>query len=119
VRFDLERINELHYYDAGAPAELQGAARILVTEPAHPYLEAWWPPGHVLGWDHTFTSQAADFLAAIAGGRPPEPSFADGLAVQRVLAAIESSAARDGTAVELPVSGNRPSSGSEAAVEPH
>jgi predicted dehydrogenase len=119
VRFDLERINELHYYDAGAPDALQGAARILVTEPAHPYLEAWWPPGHVLGWDHTFTSQAADFLAAIAGGRPPKPSFADGLAVQRVLAAIESSAARDGTAVELPVSGTRPSSGTEAAVEPH
>ena len=72
---------------------MSGPRRVLVTEEDHPYLAAWWPPGHTLGWDHTFTSQAADFLASIARGTAPTPSFADGLAVQRVLAAIEESAA--------------------------
>ncbi|EMY33730.1 dehydrogenase [Arthrobacter crystallopoietes BAB-32] len=119
LRFDLERLNELHYYDAGAPAALQGAARILVTEESHPYLAAWWPPGHTLGWDHTFTSQAADFLAAIAGGVQPEPSFADGLAVQRVLDAVERSAARAGAAVELPAGTHTTPQTAATAVEPH
>ena len=99
--FDLERLNELSYYDAGAPPGLAGAARILVTEETHPYLQAWWPPGHVLGWDHTFTSQAADFLAAVATGRAPSPSFEDGLAVQKVLDAMVRSAGQAGTAVVL------------------
>jgi predicted dehydrogenase len=74
---------------------------VLVTESGHPYLDAWWPPGHTLGWDSTFTSQCADFLSAIAGGRTPSPSFADGLAVQRVLAAIERSATASGAWVDV------------------
>jgi len=72
-----------------------------VTEPDHPYVGAWWPPGHVLGWDSTFISQAADFLTAIGSGAAPSPSFADGLAVQRVLAAIEQSAAASGANVDV------------------
>src|ERR1022692_1757803 len=68
-------------------------ARILVTEPEHPYLSGWWPPGHVLGWEHTFTHQARDLLTAIADGAQPEPSFRAGLAVQRVLDAVQRSAA--------------------------
>ena len=94
LSFDLERLNELHL-DTG-----EGSTRILVTEADHPYLDAWWPPGHVLGWDHTFTSQAADFLEAIKAGSDPSPSFADGLAVQRVLAAVEESASA-GRRIEL------------------
>ena len=73
----------------------------LVTEESHPYLQAWWPPGHVLGWDATFTMQAADFLKAIAADRAPSPSFAEGLAVQRVLAAVEQSAHQLGACVEV------------------
>jgi predicted dehydrogenase len=103
LRFDLENLNELQYYDAAAPPALRGSARVLVTEPVHPYLASWWPPGHVLGWDHTFTSQAADFLAAVGAGRPPSPSFEDGLAVQQVLDAVERSAAQSGAAVDLPL----------------
>ncbi|MBG6178983.1 Gfo/Idh/MocA family protein [Arthrobacter sp. CAN_A1] len=99
LRFDLEHLNELRYFDTGTPTELQGYSTILVTEPSHPYLGAWWPAGHTLGWDHTFTSQAADFLTAIDSGTPASPSFEDGLATQRVLAAVEASAARTGTAV--------------------
>lgn len=96
ISFDLERLNELGVDEGGG-----GVRRVLVTEEDHPYISAWWPPGHVLGWDHTFTSQAADLLAAIASGTQPTPSFADGLAVQRVLAAIEQSAGHDGSRVDV------------------
>ena len=59
----------------------------------HPYAGAWWPPGHLLGYEHTFTHEVRDLLEAIAAGTDPAPSFADGLQVQRVLAAVERSAA--------------------------
>jgi predicted dehydrogenase len=95
LAFDLERLNELEFYDGddtdgGATG---GFRRILVTEPEHPYLSGWWPPGHTLGWEHTFTHQARDLLTAIADGGQPAPSFGDGLAVQRVLDAVQRSAA--------------------------
>ncbi|HEY6497790.1 MAG TPA: Gfo/Idh/MocA family oxidoreductase [Streptosporangiaceae bacterium] len=95
LSFDLERLNELSFYDRTESESTAGFRRILVTEPGHPYLEAWWPPGHVLGWEHTFVHQARDLLVDIAGGDDPEPSFADGLQVQRVLDAVAASAAHD------------------------
>jgi predicted dehydrogenase len=88
VVFDLERLNELEFYDATRPDTEQGFTRILVTEADHPYLSAWWPPGHVIGYEHSFTHQMRDFLAAIATGADPEPSFEDGLQVQLVLDAV-------------------------------
>lgn len=99
LRFDLERLNELVLAETGN-THTAGASTVLVTEPEHPYLEAWWPAGHVLGWDHTFTSQAGDFLRAIATGDPVQASFEDGLAAQRVLAAIETSHEHGGTLTE-------------------
>ncbi len=104
IAFDMQSLNELRVYDAldrAGTTLTVGGASVLVTEPEHPYLAAWWPTGHGLGWDHTFTNQAADFLTAIATGTPPTPSFADGLGVQRVLAAIEESAAQDGRTVPV------------------
>ncbi|MET8135394.1 Gfo/Idh/MocA family oxidoreductase [Streptomyces sp. NPDC005251] len=95
LAFDLERLNELAYHDHTEPGTHAGFRRILVTEPDHPYLDAWWPPGHGLGYEHTFTHQARDLVHAIAAGRPPTPSFADGLQVQRVLAAVEESAGKN------------------------
>ncbi|MFG2510850.1 Gfo/Idh/MocA family protein [Streptomyces sp. NPDC048584] len=95
LAFDLERLNELEYHDGTEPATHGGFRRILVTEPEHPYLEAWWPPGHGLGYEHTFVHQARDLVHAVAEGRAPEPSFADGLQVQRVLAAVEESAEKN------------------------
>ncbi|GAB2773538.1 Gfo/Idh/MocA family oxidoreductase [Nocardioides salsibiostraticola] len=100
ISFDLERLNELQL-DDGPRGRTSGSRRILVTEEDHPYLEAWWPPGHVLGWDHTFTSQAADLLAAIENRHDPSPSFADGLRVQRVLAAIQTSSDRGGVRTDV------------------
>jgi predicted dehydrogenase len=100
LAFDLESLNEL-YVDDGSGAGGTGRRRILVTDAGHPYVESWWPPGHILGWDHTFTSQAADFLTAVAEEQAPEPSFEDGLAVQKVLTAIEQSAADNGVRKEI------------------
>lgn len=95
LAFDLERLNELSYHDGTEPGTHAGFRRILVTEPDHPYLDAWWPPGHGLGYEHTFVHQARDLVHAVAAGRTPEPSFADGLQVQRVLAAVEESAGKN------------------------
>ncbi|GHG37424.1 Gfo/Idh/MocA family protein [Streptomyces albogriseolus] len=101
LAFDLERLNELEYHDGTGDAAHGGFRRILVTEPDHPYLDAWWPPGHGLGYEHTFAHQARDLVHAVAEGRSPEPSFADGLQVQRVLAAVEESAEKN--AVYTPI----------------
>ncbi len=94
VAFDFERMNELEVYDATAPAGRQGFTRVLTTEPEHPYAGAWWPTGHGLGYEHTFTHQIADLVRAIGEGTDPSPSFEEALQVQRVLAAVETSAAQ-------------------------
>ncbi|MFE7389730.1 Gfo/Idh/MocA family protein [Streptomyces sp. NPDC057582] len=101
LAFDLERLNELSFHDHTEPGTTAGFRRILVTEPEHPYLEAWWPPGHALGYEHTFIHQARDLVLTIAEGADPVPSFADGLQVQRVLAAVEESAEK--SSVHTPV----------------
>jgi predicted dehydrogenase len=93
LSFDFESMNELQFHDHTEYAGTAGFRRILVTEPSHPYMEAWWPPGHGLGYEHTFVHEVVDLVRAVGEGRPPEPSFADGLQVQRVLAAVERSAA--------------------------
>jgi predicted dehydrogenase len=95
IAFDFEDNNVLKFFDGTEPVEEQGFRRILVTEPDHPYVSAWWPPGHGLGYEHGFTHQVVDLVSAIAENLQPEPSFDDGLRVQRVLGAVEDSAARD------------------------
>ena len=93
LAFDFERMNELEFYDATRPAGEQGFTTILVTEPEHPYMAAWWPAGHGIGYEHTFTHEMRDLLEAIAAKEDPTPSFADALQVQLVLDAVEKSAA--------------------------
>ncbi|MFI2346026.1 Gfo/Idh/MocA family protein [Streptomyces sp. NPDC019443] len=104
LAFDLERLNELSFHDHTEPAASSGFRRILITESEHPYLEAWWPPGHALGYEHTFAHQARDLVVAIATGTDPAPSFADGLQVQRVLAAVEESAKKSAVYTPVPTS---------------
>ncbi len=101
LRFDLENLNELWFMEVTGPATEQGFRRILVTEPEHPYLEAWWPQGHIIGWEHTFTHQLRDFLTSIRTGEAPQPSFETGLQIQRILTAVEESAAANGAAVRV------------------
>nr|WP_165986739.1 Gfo/Idh/MocA family oxidoreductase [Streptomyces sp. YIM 98790] len=112
LAFDFEDMNVLHYYDGRAGgrdgdtgdggSDTRGFTRVLVTEPDHPYLAPWWPPGHLLGYEHGFTHQGVDLLSAIAEGRDPEPSFEEGLQVQRVLQAVESSAGNGSTWTPVP-----------------
>ncbi|PPG86573.1 dehydrogenase [Rathayibacter rathayi] len=102
IAFDFERMNELEYYDARDPEEAQGFRRIQVTEPAHPYMAAWWPTGHGIGYEHLFTHQVVDLIEAIAGGTAVTPTFADALDVQRVLDAVATSAAASSVATPVP-----------------
>ncbi|WP_137288704.1 Gfo/Idh/MocA family protein [Natronorubrum halophilum] len=88
LRFSLERLNELEVMRTD---ENRGYETVLVTDEDDPYLEHWWPPGHVIGWEHTFVHENYEFLQAVESGGEFEPSFEDGLAAQRVLAAIEES----------------------------
>ncbi|MBB6406367.1 Gfo/Idh/MocA family protein [Arthrobacter sp. AZCC_0090] len=99
--FDLEKLNELAFLDATLPVREQGFSRILVTEPEHPYMNAWWPQGHIIGWEHTFTHEIRDFLTAIGNGTEPSPSFDDGLSVQRILAAVEESSAAKSSLIQV------------------
>ena len=99
--FDFESMNELWFHDHTLPAAESGFRKILVTEAEHPYAGAWWPPGHGLGYEHAFTHEIRDFLASVAAGTDPAPSFADGLAVQRVLEAVELSARRNSQFVTI------------------
>ncbi|MGI3779381.1 MAG: Gfo/Idh/MocA family protein [Janthinobacterium lividum] len=93
LAFDFEDMNVLNFFDGTEPSRLQGFRRIYVTEPDHPYVGAWWPPGHGLGYEHGFTHQVVDLVRAIGADEQPKPSFADALAVQQVLDAVERSAA--------------------------
>ena len=70
----------------------QGFRDILVTEPTHPYMDKWWPPGHIIGYEHSFTHTIADFVRAVVARRRVQPTFEDGLKNQRVLEAVSRSA---------------------------
>ncbi|MFK0041672.1 Gfo/Idh/MocA family protein [Paenarthrobacter sp. NPDC090517] len=91
ISFDFEDMNSLQFYDATLEPD-SGFRKIMVTEPSHPYTANWWPTGHGLGYEHGFTHQVVDLVAAISAGEQPSPSFADALQVQKVLAAVETSA---------------------------
>ncbi|WP_176946584.1 Gfo/Idh/MocA family protein [Lentzea fradiae] len=93
LAFDFEDMNVLQFFDGTEDSAVAGFRRIVVTEPEHPYVGSWWPAGHGLGYEHAFTHQVVDFVRAVAEGTDPAPTFADGLRVQRVLAAVEDSAA--------------------------
>lgn len=91
LAFDLERMNELEVYrEEGADS---GFRTVLATDAAHPYVEAWWPPGHILGYEHTFTHTVRDLVLAVDRQELPTPNFEDGVRNQRALDAIERSSA--------------------------
>lgn len=103
LRFELEDMNVLWYFDGADAARESGWRRVLATSPEHhPYIDAWWPDGHIIGYEHTFTNQMADVLRVLAGERPLQPlaDFADAFETQRVLEAALISA-REGCAVNL------------------
>jgi predicted dehydrogenase len=93
IVFNLERMNELNVLFSDDPPEVRGFRNLLVTDGgAHPYVGAWWPAGHIIGWEHTFTHGVLDLLGGIAVGKSPHADFEDGLRCQAILDAIERSA---------------------------
>jgi predicted dehydrogenase len=91
VAFDLERLNEVELYIEEGPDS--GFKTIMVTDAKHPYIDAWWPPGHIIGYEHTFTHTVCDLLKAIDKQEIPMSNFEDGVRNQRVLDAIERASA--------------------------
>ena len=98
--FDLERMNELQYYDNTEPNAQRGYRTILVTEGEHPYVGAWWPQGHIIGYEHTFVHAFKEFVHAIAEGGSMTPDFTDGEKIIRTLQAAQISS-REGRKVLL------------------
>ncbi len=94
-------MNALQVYDRTAPSTEQGFTRIQVTEPEHPYISAWWPAGHIIGYEHGFSHQAKDFVDAITSKTQPEPTFEDGVQIQKALAAVERSSEHGGAWTSL------------------
>jgi len=92
LMFELENMNELWLYSCQDPKGTQGFRRIQVNEAEHPYINAWWPPGHIIGYEHTFVHIVYDFLKAIDENKMPSPNFRDGVECQKVLEAVEKSA---------------------------
>ncbi len=98
ILFNLERMNELEYFSMEDPDYAQGFRTILATEGVHPYVANWWPPGHVIGYEHEHVHAVVDFLKAIAAGKDIEPNLYDGMKAMQVLdAGLES--ARSGRKV--------------------
>ncbi len=93
IRFNLLRINELEYYNANDDEGVRGFRNIGVTEPCHEYMGAWWPPGHVIGYEHTFVHEMYEFVKAIVNDTKTCPDFNDGVKCSQVLEAVDLSIA--------------------------
>ena len=92
IFFTFERMNELKYFNVDDPDDLKGFRTISATMPGHPFMEGYWPPGHVIGYEHTFINAARDLANAYAEGKQVKPDFEEGLRNQIVLEAMSESA---------------------------
>ena len=101
ILFDLERMNELQFFSSDDPAHAQGFRTILATEGVHDYIANWWPPGHIIGYEHEFVHAVVDFCNAIVSKGKVEPNFYDGVKEMEILEAGLRSA-ETGRVVELP-----------------
>jgi predicted dehydrogenase len=90
--FDLEKMNELQFFSRSGPSTEQGFRTILATDPEHEYVGNWWPPGHIIGYEHAFVHAAADFINAVSGDGTINPDFTDGLRCMQVIDAASRSA---------------------------
>ncbi|MEA2400542.1 MAG: hypothetical protein QOK00_945 [Thermoleophilaceae bacterium] len=98
VAFDLERPNELQVSVPSLPTSVDGFRTVSVTESEHPFMANWWPPGHVIGWEHTFVHEIHHLLKAIAEDGDVEPhgaTFRDGYRAAEVCDAIARSSEAD------------------------
>ena len=86
--WDLHDLNRVAYFDHGVEGQLRGWTSILVTDGDHPYLGKWWVPGLIIGYEHSFIHQVADFLDGLKSGKPAAPTFRDALEINRICDAI-------------------------------
>lgn len=107
IIFNLERMNELLYYNGADPSDRHGFRLIQTTETVHPYMglpgggPRYWPPAHIIGYEHTFINTVADLMMGLVEGKNPEPSFETACKVQAVMAACEE-AAKAGSWAKVP-----------------
>ena len=97
IKFIFERMNELHYFSANDEPGLQGFRLIQASEGIHPYMHAWWPAGHVIGYEHTFVHELYEFTESIATGNLLNsicPDFSDGVKCSQIIEAVELSCER-------------------------
>ena len=85
-------MNYFQYYNRRDPEHLQGFRTVHATDAAHPYIDAWWPTGHIIGWEHLFVHEMYDYLTNLRRKAEPYSTFADAVACQKVLEAVEASA---------------------------
>lgn len=88
LTFGFERMNELDLYFRREPAASGGFLRVVITEPEHPYISAWWPRGHGIAYEHLFIHVVYEFMSALDQGTLPTPNFHDGLATMNVMEAV-------------------------------
>ena len=91
LSFNFERMNELKYWSKEDDLEVQGFRTIMVTEGCHPYISAWWPAGHVIGYENTFVNEFADLFKCIRDNTKAQPNFYDGWKNAQVLDAVAKS----------------------------
>ena len=90
--WDLHDLHRIQWFDHRDEGRLRGWRNIHVSDGDHPYMKHWWVPGLQIGYEHTFIHQVADFLEALASGKPAAPTFRDGLATDYVTDAVLRSA---------------------------
>ena len=100
IIFDLERMNELKFFSNDDPEDVHGFKTILATEGCHQYIANWWPPGHMIGYEHPFVHGVVDFIQAIETDQPIAPNFYDGMKTMQVLSAGLQAAA-EGRQIDL------------------
>jgi predicted dehydrogenase len=92
ISWDLHDLHRLNYFDHSDEGRIRGWRSLHITDSDHPYMKHWWVPGLQIGYEHTFVHQAADFLEALARGRPTSPTFREALATDYVTDAVLQSA---------------------------
>jgi predicted dehydrogenase len=96
IEFNLERLNEIRVYGLDETnKDVVGWREILVTESHHPFIEHYWPHGHIIGWEHTFINEIYHLIDAIINDKKVEPyaaTFDDGYKCNAVMDAIMESA---------------------------
>jgi predicted dehydrogenase len=108
IRFNLEDLNRLEVFDRNDTVDIQGAHQVLATGPGHPYVSHFWPPGHIIGYEHTFVATLADFLNSLSNNEAFHPNFDDALTVQILLDAVQRSAeSKSWTTVAAPAERTR------------